>query len=80
MKGFSNPRVVFKAIPQGGHSDCRRLVDKFTAIPTALSKAQDQLQPKIVNPDSAIDFSDIAACIDAFTGGSYPFEGPDVCQ
>jgi hypothetical protein len=37
------------------------------------------LQPNIPDPSQAISFSDIAAAVDAFTGGAYPFEGPGDC-
>ena len=65
--------------PQPDFTDIASLVDKFQALATAPSKPRAQLTPNSVRPNFPIDFSDIAAAIDAFTGQPYPFDGPLAC-
>ena len=72
------------AAPFGGDSqpdftDIAALVDKFESMETAPPKARAQLQPNEVRPGAAVDFLDIAACIEAFTGAAYPYPGPLSC-
>ena len=69
----------FGGASQPDFTDIASLVDKFQSLATAPPKPRSQLQPNIVRPGSPIDFGDIAADIDAFTGASYPFEGPEAC-
>ncbi len=87
---FSEPLVVTTgkwgdvAAPFGGNgqpdfTDIASLVDKFQSLPSGPPKARAQLQPNIARPISPIDFSDIAADIDAFSGASYAFDGPMSC-
>ena len=60
-------------------TDIASLVSKFTNAPNAPSNVRAQLQPNIPDPSQDINFSDIAAAVDAFTGQSYPFAGPSSC-
>ena len=73
----------FSTDPEGSvqpdFSDIACLVDKFIGDPNAPIKARAQLQPQVVRPNSPIDFGDIAAAVDAFTGGDYPYPAPTVC-
>ena len=64
---------------QPDFTDIAAIVGKFTASPTAPPKALAQLQPNAPDPTQAVSFSDVAAAVDAFTGGAYPFPGPDAC-
>jgi hypothetical protein len=65
---------------QPDFGDVSALVDKFTASPTAPSKARTLLHPNVPDPcGEAISFIDIAGCIDAFTGAPYPYAGPVAC-
>jgi hypothetical protein len=64
---------------QPDFGDISALVDKFTAAPTSPPKARAQLQPSVPKPQDAISFTDIANCIDAFTGAAFPYAGPSAC-
>ena len=64
---------------QPDFTDIVAIVDKFQALATAPRKARAQLQPNVPDPSRAIDFGDIAAVVDAFTGEAYPFDGPTAC-
>lgn len=68
------------AAAQPDFSDIAALVSKFTGDPTAPAKSRAQLQPNVPDPSVPIDFTDIAECIDAFTGVEYPFAGPVACD
>jgi hypothetical protein len=74
-----NPFATDGGATQPDFGDIAALVDKFTAGPTAPIKARAQLQPNVPDPSQAVNFSDIAIIVDAFTGVTYPFEGPGVC-
>jgi len=70
-------------VAQPDFIDIAALVAKFTEYPTAVIKAQAQLQPNVVIPDRPVDFKDIAADVRAFVGSAYVDEvdvsGPCVC-
>ncbi len=59
--------------------DVAAMVDKFKNVPGAASKTATQLQPDL--PDLLADMGalDVSACVDAFNGRAYPFQGPCVC-
>jgi hypothetical protein len=59
--------------------DISAVVDKFKDVSGAVSKARAQLYTNVPNPSASVDFSDIAACVDAYKGQSYPFPGPSNC-
>ena len=52
-------------------SDVVAVLDKFSNLPTALPKAQVDVQPS--TPDQVIDVQDLTYVIEAFQGGVYPF-------
>jgi len=57
--------------PQPDFNDIASVVAKFTAAPSAPSKARAQLQPNTALPMRPVDFKDIAADVAAFVGTSY---------
>jgi len=58
-------------VPQPDFNDISAVVAKFTGDPSAVIKAQAQLQPNVVFPDRAVDFKDIATAVRAFVGEAY---------
>ncbi len=69
--------------PQPDFNDIASVVAKFTAAPSAPSKARAQLQPNTALPARAVDFKDIAAAVSAFIGTAYAdpprISGPCTC-
>jgi len=68
--------------PQPDFGDIAALVQKFLAAgPVAAPiKAVAQLQPNNVFPDRAIDFRDIATCVEAFLGVPYAANNTGPCE
>lgn len=60
-------------------SDISALVAKFSSQPGAPIKARAQLHPNVPNPSANINFTDIAHCVGAFAGQTYPYSGPAAC-
>jgi len=73
------PYATAEGSSQPDFGDIAALVEKFQDGVGAVTKSQAQLQPNIVDPTAPVDFRDIAADIDAFTGTAYPYTGPCVC-
>jgi hypothetical protein len=63
---------------QPDFTDIAAVHDKFSqgSFPR---RASAELHPNLPNVDWAIDYHDIAAVIDAFTGMPYPYAGPQEC-
>jgi hypothetical protein len=59
--------------------DASAIVDKFRVLPAAATKPRVQLQPDSPDPAIGVNFLDISACIDAFKGRGYPYDGPSAC-
>jgi len=70
-------------VPQPDFSDISSVVAKFTAAPSAPSKARAQLQPNTALSTRSIDFKDIATDVAAFVGTAYAdlggISGPCAC-
>ena len=54
-------------------------IEVSSSNPRAPIKVRAQLRPNVPDPSQPVDFRDIADDVDAFTGASYPYDGPLEC-
>ena len=63
---------------QPDFSDIASVHEKFQQLRSPL-RASAELVPNLPDIYVAIDFNDVSAAVDAFTGSTYPFAGPSAC-
>jgi hypothetical protein len=59
--------------------DIAAVVDKVKDAFGASSKARAQLQPAVVNPNTAVTAQDIGYAVSAVKGSPYTLSGPTAC-
>ncbi|MBI1825868.1 MAG: hypothetical protein HY287_05905 [Planctomycetes bacterium] len=60
-------------------SDVSHIVDKFKAVPGAISRTRAQMQPGVIAVGLRVTIADVAVTLDAFKGLAYAQPGPQNC-